>query len=142
MNYTNTFIRSIPFKYNIFYCDYNRLRGRTSNGSFENPVGPLGIIDVDLINIQSNKGSENWNSILFPAVNNDGYFNIEKGPDIQIKKGWPNKVTSIIFNISDLNKTEIYLKNNNMYGKTEDGIIYVDPKKCYGMLFGIKVIKQ
>lgn len=138
--WTLTYTDLLDLKMGVFYCDYKFNRGYTSVSRDLNSVGPLGIVNIDVINVETNGNLSNWNKVLYPSTLVENRYDMEDGPDISVVPGESDKITSIVFNVSDIKKCKEGLTELGMLGKTEGDIIYTNPENSMGLLFGFKEI--
>jgi hypothetical protein len=129
-------LSALSSDYSVFYYDKNKNRGSSSEESFPKPQGHLGIMNVAYISISDASNREMWESVLYPSKPVEGLFPIASGPGIKIVEGDTREIQSIIFNVDDISLTKDYLKETQMIGTEKDDVVYIDPEKSFGILFG------
>jgi hypothetical protein len=133
--WTTLGIKNMLTNSDIFFCEYHFSR----DTSYKYPGGAIDIESVLEINLSTKNldvSINRWNTLLSPIKEKStGYWEIGNGPAIRINEGNVDQIESLKIKVKSLEKTKLFLEENDLLGEISENTISTDPKKCFGMIF-------
>lgn len=132
----------------IFFCEFftnkekRQAKWDKDKALFDQQQGgPLGIEYVSEITIfvKDDANINIWEKLLSPVKKEKGnLFKLKKGLSIRLTISEADYISSIRFKVKSIDAARDYLKNENILGKDESGVVGTDPDITHGILFEFK----
>jgi hypothetical protein len=137
--YTTMTLDALTTKaYIVYLCQYSAdYKAKLDAHKATPPLGGIGLMstaEIDIIAKDVSKARDQWSKIFAPAkMNKDGLMPIGSGPAVRITAGPTDVITTIVFNVQDLQKAVTFLQGKNMLKSSTSSVAVLDPTKSQGV---------
>lgn len=127
--------KNMPFWSDFKSHDEKRRADREALKAVEG--GALGLESVREIVLSVKdyaSAQRNWNKFFAPVpAIADGLWEIADGPAVRLTEGEHDAISTLVFQVSDLNRAKTFLRESGMLDATSSSEVRVEPAKVYGL---------